>query len=59
MPETGIGLFPDVGGSYFLPRCPGEIGMYLGLTGARLKTADALYAGIATHFVPAKRVGRR
>jgi enoyl-CoA hydratase len=51
MPETGIGLFPDVGGSYFLPRCPGQIGMYLGLTGARLKTTDALYAGIATHFV--------
>ena len=52
MPETGIGLFPDVGGSHFLPRCPGEIGMYLALTGARLKTADALYAGVATHFVP-------
>lgn len=52
MPETGIGLFPDVGGSYFLPRCPGQIGMYLGLTGARVKTADSLYAGLATHFVP-------
>lgn len=52
MPETGIGLFPDVGGSYFLPRCPGQTGMYLALTGARLKTADTLYAGIATHFVP-------
>jgi enoyl-CoA hydratase len=52
MPETGIGLFPDVGGSYFLPRCPGQIGMYLALTGARLKTADCLYAGVATHFVP-------
>jgi enoyl-CoA hydratase len=51
MPETGIGLFPDVGGSYFLPRCPGQIGMYLALTGARLKTADTLYAGVATHFV--------
>jgi enoyl-CoA hydratase len=51
MPETGIGLFPDVGGSFFLARAPGEIGMYLALTGARLKTADCLYAGVATHFV--------
>ena len=51
MPETGIGLFPDVGGSYFLPRCPGEIGMYLGLTGDRLKAADTIYAGVATSFV--------
>ncbi len=47
MPETGIGLFPDVGGSYFLPRLPGEIGMYLGLTGVRLGAADCLYSGIA------------
>lgn len=47
MPETGIGMFPDVGGSWFLPRCPGEIGIYLGLTGARLGAADCLYAGIA------------
>jgi enoyl-CoA hydratase len=52
MPETGIGLFPDVGGSYFLPRCPGRIGFYLGLTGARIRAADCLYAGIATHHVP-------
>ncbi len=52
MPETGIGLFPDVGGSWFLPRMPSELGMYLGLTGARLRTPDALYAGVATHFVP-------
>ena len=51
MPETGIGLFPDVGGSFFLARAPGEVGMYLALTGARLKTADCLSAGIATHFV--------
>ena len=55
MPETGIGLFPDVGGTYFLPRCPGEIGMYLGLTGARLKLEDAIYAGVADVFVPADR----
>jgi enoyl-CoA hydratase len=41
-------LFPDVGGSYFLPRCPGETGLYLALTGARLKAADLLQAGIAT-----------
>lgn len=54
MPETGIGFFPDVGGSYFLPRCPGQVGLYLGLTGARVKTADALYAKIATHWIPAE-----
>jgi enoyl-CoA hydratase/carnithine racemase len=51
MPETGIGLFPDVGGSFFLPRLPGALGMYLGLTGARLKTDDARFSGIATHVV--------
>ena len=56
MPETGIGLFPDVGGTYFLPRCPGEIGMYMALTGARLKAADALHAGLATHYVPSGRL---
>jgi enoyl-CoA hydratase len=53
MPETGIGLFPDVGGSYFLPRLPGELGLYLGLTGRRLDAADCLYCGIATHHVEA------
>ena len=57
MPETGIGLFPDVGGSFFLPRCPGQLGMYLALTGARLKTADCLYVGVATHFVPSEQWG--
>ncbi len=56
MPETGIGLFPDVGASYFLPRLPGALGTYLGLTGARLKTADCLYAGIATHYVPGAKL---
>ena len=55
MPETGIGFFPDVGGSFILSRCPGEIGMYLALTGARLTAADALHAGLATHLVPAAR----
>jgi enoyl-CoA hydratase/carnithine racemase len=56
MPETGIGFFPDVGASYFLPRLPGALGMYLGLTGHRLDAADALYTGLATHFVPTERL---
>jgi enoyl-CoA hydratase/carnithine racemase len=56
MPETGIGLFPDVGATRFLNLCPGHIGRYLGLTGARLGAADALYCGLATHFVPRARV---
>ena len=57
MPETGIGFFTDVGGSYFLPRCPGEIGMYLALTSARLKADDARYAGVSTLFVPQTKWG--
>lgn len=56
MPETGIGLFPDVGGGWHLPRKPGEIGMWLALTGARLKAADCLIAGIATHYVEAGKL---
>jgi enoyl-CoA hydratase len=56
MPETGIGLFPDVGATRFLNLCPGHIGRYLGLTGARLGPADALYCGFATHFVPRGQV---
>lgn len=51
MPETQIGLFPDVGGSYFLPRLGGKLGLYLALTGVRLKGADVYKAGIATHYV--------
>lgn len=47
MPETGIGFFPDVGGSYFLPRLPGCIGFYLGLTGARIESDDCVAMGIA------------
>jgi enoyl-CoA hydratase len=52
MPETGIGLFPDVGGGWYLPRKPGQVGMWLALTGARLKAADCIAAGIATHYLP-------
>jgi enoyl-CoA hydratase len=52
MPETGIALFPDVGASYLLPRLPGALGMFLGLTGTRITGADAVHAGLATHFVP-------
>jgi len=51
MPETGIGLFPDVGGSWFLPRLEGSLGLWLGLTGARLKGAEIVTAGIGTHYV--------
>jgi enoyl-CoA hydratase len=51
MPETGIGLLPDVGATSFLNKCPGRIGLYLGLTGARLDAADSLYARFATHLV--------
>jgi enoyl-CoA hydratase len=52
MPEVGIGFFPDVGATYVLPRLPGCTGMYLALTGARLKGADAMALGLATHAVP-------
>jgi len=51
MPETGIGLIPDVGGAFFLPRLNGSLGMYLGLTGQRIKGRDCLHAGIATHSI--------
>jgi enoyl-CoA hydratase len=57
MPETGIGLFPDVGGGWFLPRLEGQIGIWLALTGARLKAPDALRAGVATHYVPSDILG--
>lgn len=56
MPETGIGLFPDVGGGWFLPRLPGETGTWLALTGARLKAADTVALGIHTHFVASEAV---
>ena len=56
MPETGIGLFPDVGGGWFLPRLRGELGTWLALTGARLKGADAAAARVATHFLPSELI---
>ena len=52
MPETAIGLFPDVGGGWYLSRLPGRIGQFLALTGARLDGAECKYLGIATHYVP-------
>ncbi|EXJ84766.1 hypothetical protein A1O3_05438 [Capronia epimyces CBS 606.96] len=51
MPETTIGFFPDVGGSFFLPRLDGEIGTYLALTSERLHGVQAFYAGVATHYL--------
>ena len=55
MPETGIGFFPDVGAGFFLTRCPGKVGYYLGLTGDRINAADALQSGLATHVVSSER----
>lgn len=56
MPETGIGLFPDVGGGWHLSRLPGRVGYYLGITGARIDGADCLSIGIATHYLPAGKL---
>jgi len=56
MPETAIGLFPDVGATRFLNRCPGRVGHYLGLAGARLRAADALYCGLATNVAAQDRI---
>src|SRR5215469_18832721 len=57
MPETAIGFFPDIGATFFLPRLPGFMGTYLGLTGTRMQGADSVYAGLGTHFV--QRTGLR
>lgn len=56
MPETNIGLFPDVGGGWFLARTPGRIGEYLGLTGAVIHAADALFAKLADAYLPSNAV---
>lgn len=52
MPETGIGYLPDVGGTWLLPRAPGQVGTYLGLTGEPVGAADAIYCGLADLLVP-------
>ncbi len=57
MPEVGIGFFPDIGATWFLPRMPGELGAFCALTGERFNGADAFGAGIATHRVPSARFG--
>lgn len=51
MPETSIGFFPDVGGSFFLPRLEGHIGTYLALTSSQLNGVNTFYTGIATHYI--------
>lgn len=56
MPETGIGLFPDVGGGWYLPRLEGRVGVFLALTGARLDGADCLALGLATHYLPSEKL---
>jgi len=56
MPETGIGLVPDVGGTWLLSHAPGEVGTYLALTGARMSGADAIFAGFADTFVESGRL---
>ncbi len=53
MPETGIGLFPDVGGGWYLSRLPGHMGEYLALTGHRLDGAECFALGLASHYLPA------
>jgi enoyl-CoA hydratase len=55
MPEVGIGFFPDIGATWFLPRLPGALGTYCALTGERLNAADGVAAGIATHRVASAR----
>jgi enoyl-CoA hydratase len=55
MPEVGIGFFPDVGATWFMPRMPGELGTYCALTGRRFNAADGVAAGLATHRIPTAR----
>ena len=52
MPECSIGLVPDVGGSFLLAKLPGNIGIFLGVTGKRMRASDAIYCGFADYFIP-------
>ena len=54
MPETALGLFPDVGGGWYLSRLPGRVGHFLALTGARLDGAECHHLGLATHYIPSE-----
>lgn len=56
MPEVGIGLFPDIGASFFLQRCPGLLGLFLALTGTRLRIADCCYARLIDYYVPSNQL---
>ncbi|MGV9710752.1 enoyl-CoA hydratase/isomerase family protein [Gordonia sp. NPDC003424] len=58
MPETAIGFLPDIGSTYFLPRLPEGVGMWMGLTGARIRGVNAVEVGLATHFVPSAELDR-
>ncbi len=56
MPEVGIGFLPDVGGTYLLSRSPGKVGLYLGMSGARMGAADAIYAGFDDNYIASDRL---
>jgi enoyl-CoA hydratase len=58
MPEGAIGLFPDVGAGWYLPRLRGRTGVFMALTGARLDGAECLWAGLATHYLPSERLAQ-
>ncbi|HEY1383718.1 MAG TPA: enoyl-CoA hydratase/isomerase family protein [Dongiaceae bacterium] len=58
LPECAIGLYPDIGTAHFLQRCPGELAMFLALTGLRLRTAGLYYCNLVTHTIPAERLAR-
>lgn len=56
MPEAAVGFFPDIGAAYFFNRCPGKIGLYLGLTATIIGPQDAMFTGLGTHYVPSEEI---